>query len=258
MRLLRRPGRWIVQAAEAQRIHHGDGPRAHREDVAQDAADAGGRALQGLDEAGVIVRFDLEGDDVAAADIDDAGVLAGPCTTQLAARGQLLQVDARALVGAVLAPHHGEDAEFGVGGLAAQDIDHLLILAGRELMLGDDLGGEAALIRVTAAAQHRFEHDQSVGGPHQRLGGAFGMGHHAHHVAFAVEHAGDIAQRSVGVIDITERHAILGFEFVERALVGDVTAFAVGDGQAEHLALLSGGSVRASWWWLRAGAIRGR
>ena len=72
-----RAGVRIVQAAEAQRIQHRDGPRAHGEDVAQNAADAGGRALERLDEAGVIVRFDLEGDDVAAADIDDAGVLAG-------------------------------------------------------------------------------------------------------------------------------------------------------------------------------------
>src|ERR1035437_5948047 len=72
-----RPGRQVIQAAEAQRIHHGDGARAHGEDVAQDAADAGGGALQGFDEAGVIVRLDLEGDDVAAADIDDAGIFAG-------------------------------------------------------------------------------------------------------------------------------------------------------------------------------------
>ena len=107
MRRLRAPVCGIVQAAEAQRIHHRDGARAHGEDVAQDAADAGGRALEGLDEAGVIVRLDLEGDDVAAADIDDAGVLAGALHHQFAARGQLLQVNARALVGAVLAPHHG-------------------------------------------------------------------------------------------------------------------------------------------------------
>jgi hypothetical protein len=59
-------------------------------DVAQNAADAGGRALERLDETGVVVRFDLEGDHVAAADIDDAGVLAGTLDHQLAARGELL------------------------------------------------------------------------------------------------------------------------------------------------------------------------
>src|SRR5256885_893076 len=34
-----------IQLAEAQRIEAGDRTRAHREDVAQDAADASGRAL---------------------------------------------------------------------------------------------------------------------------------------------------------------------------------------------------------------------
>src|SRR5438067_726808 len=71
-----RAGLGIVGAAESQRIHDRDGPRAHGEDVAKDAADTGGRALKRLDEAGVIVRLDLECDDVAAADIDDAGVFA--------------------------------------------------------------------------------------------------------------------------------------------------------------------------------------
>ncbi len=39
------PGLRVVGAAEAQRIEHRDRPRAHREDVAQDAADPGRRAL---------------------------------------------------------------------------------------------------------------------------------------------------------------------------------------------------------------------
>src|SRR5271156_5055431 len=34
--------------AEAQRVHYGDGPRAHGENVAQNAADARGRALEWL------------------------------------------------------------------------------------------------------------------------------------------------------------------------------------------------------------------
>ena len=66
----------IVQRAEAQRVQHRDRPRAHGENVAQDAADAGCRSLKRLDEAGVIVRLDLERDGVVVADIDDARVLA--------------------------------------------------------------------------------------------------------------------------------------------------------------------------------------
>ncbi len=188
----------------------------------------------------MIVRFDLEGDDVAAADIDDAGVFAGALHHELAARGQLLQVHARALIGAVLAPHHGEDAEFGVGGLAAEDIDHLLIFAGRELMLGDDFGGEGGAHASTAADACSMDWKTTRPSVEPISGSvrAFGMGHHAHHVAFAIEHAGDIAQRAVGVIDVAEGDAVFGFELVEGALVGDVAAFAVSDGQTQHLALL--------------------
>ncbi len=64
------------------------------------------------------------------------------------------------------------------------------------------------------------------------------MRHHAHHVALAVQNAGDIAQRAVRIVDVAERHAIFGFEFVERALVGEVAAFAVRDGQAQNLAFV--------------------
>ena len=66
----------VVGGAEAQRVDDGDRAGAHREDVADDAADAGGRALVGLDVRRVVVRLDLEGDRVALADVDDAGVLA--------------------------------------------------------------------------------------------------------------------------------------------------------------------------------------
>ena len=141
MRRLRAAGLRIVEAAEAERIQHGDGARAHGEDVAEDAADAGGRALERLDEAGVVVRFDLEGDDVAAADIDDAGIFAGALHHEFAAGGELLEVQARAFVGAVLAPHDAEDAELGVAGLAAEDVDDFLVFGGRELVLRDEVGG---------------------------------------------------------------------------------------------------------------------
>ena len=43
--------------AEAQRVEVGDGAGAHGEDIAQNAADAGGGALVGFDEAGVVVAI---------------------------------------------------------------------------------------------------------------------------------------------------------------------------------------------------------
>ena len=54
-----------------------------------------------------------------------------------------------------------------------------------------------------------------------------------------VQDAGDVAQRAVGIIEVAEGDAVFGFQFVERALVGEVAAFAVGDGHAQHLALLA-------------------
>ena len=66
----------VLDRAEAQLVHDGDRPGAHRDDVAHDAADAGRGALERLDVARVVVGLDLEGDRPALADVDDAGVLA--------------------------------------------------------------------------------------------------------------------------------------------------------------------------------------
>jgi hypothetical protein len=60
---------------EAQRIQQKLRPRAHREDIADDATHTGGCALERLDRAWVIVRFDLEGHCPAVANVDDARVL---------------------------------------------------------------------------------------------------------------------------------------------------------------------------------------
>src|SRR6202000_2080847 len=67
----------MLPRAKGKRIEAGDRARAHREDVAQDAADAGGRALIGLDIARVVVALHLEDRRLAIADIDHAGILAG-------------------------------------------------------------------------------------------------------------------------------------------------------------------------------------
>ena len=114
-----------VERAEAQRVHHRDGPGAHGEDVADDAAHAGGRALVGLDVRRVVVRLDLEGHGVAVADVDDAGVLAD-ADHQVGAHlvghllAELAEVDLGGLVGAVLAPHHRVHRELGRGRAAGR------------------------------------------------------------------------------------------------------------------------------------------
>ncbi len=77
-----------VDLAEAQRVERHAGPRAHGEDVAHDAADAGGGALERLDRRRVVVALDLHGHRPAVADVDDAGVLAGALQDARAARGE--------------------------------------------------------------------------------------------------------------------------------------------------------------------------
>jgi hypothetical protein len=143
-----------VERAEAQRVHDGDRAGAHREDVADDAADAGRGALVGLDVRRVVVRLDLEGDGVALADVDDAGVLAD-AGEHLAARGllrelaELLEVHLGGLVGAVLAPHDGVHRQLGAGGAAAEDLADPGVLVGLEAELGPRLlaVGSAAATR---------------------------------------------------------------------------------------------------------------
>ena len=61
-----------VHVAEPQRVHQRDRPRAHGEDVADDAADAGRGALVRLDERRMVVRLDLEDGGEAVADVDRA------------------------------------------------------------------------------------------------------------------------------------------------------------------------------------------
>ena len=68
----------MVGRAEAQEIEAGDGPCAHGENVAQNAADPGRRALIRLDERGMIVALHLEHADVAIANVDNARVFARP------------------------------------------------------------------------------------------------------------------------------------------------------------------------------------
>src|SRR5437879_3626573 len=122
----------IVGIAEAQRVENGDGPRPHREDVAQDAADAGGRALEGLDERRMIVALHLEDHGPAVADVDGPRVLAGALEDTRALGGQPGEEDARVLVGAVLRPQRREQPELRVARLAAEALDDAVVFVGGE------------------------------------------------------------------------------------------------------------------------------
>ena len=133
--------RYPVNRPKAQRIHHRQRPRAHGEDVAQNPAHAGGRALEGLDVAGVVVALDLEGAGPAVAHVDDAGILARPLHDAIALGGQPLQMHAAGLVGAVFAPHHAVDAQFGERGHTPQRrLDAAVFIRG-DAVLGQQLRG---------------------------------------------------------------------------------------------------------------------
>ena len=129
-----------VHLAEAQRVHEGDRTRAHREDVADDAADPRRRSLVRLDERRVVVRLDLEDGRQPVADVDGARILAGTLQHARTFGRQLPQVHARALVAAVLRPHDGEDAELGQRRLAPQRADDAVVLVGLETVAFEDAG----------------------------------------------------------------------------------------------------------------------
>ncbi len=109
-----------VVGAEAQPVEKRDRARAHRDDVAEDAPDAGGRALEGLDGGGMVVALHLEGARQALAEVDDARILARALQHRRAFHGKPPQQPGRVLVAAVLGPEEREDAEFEVVRIAPE------------------------------------------------------------------------------------------------------------------------------------------
>ena len=103
-----------VGLAEAQAVEQRDRPGAHRDDVAQDPADAGRGALERLDRGRMVVRLGLERDRDAVAEVDHAGVLARPLQHALAARRQPAQERRGVLVAAMLRPEQREDRQLEV------------------------------------------------------------------------------------------------------------------------------------------------
>ncbi len=92
----------MVGSSEAQRIGIGHRPRAHGEDIAQNAADACRSTLIGLDVARVVVTLHLEDCRLTITDIDHARILARTADHPRRFGRQLLQMQARALVAAML------------------------------------------------------------------------------------------------------------------------------------------------------------
>jgi hypothetical protein len=111
-----------VRRAEAEPVQERDRPGAHGDDVAEDAPDPGGRALERLDRRGVVVALDLERDREAFPEVDDAGVLARALEHPVACGGQPFQKRRRVLVAAVLRPEQGKDGELEVVRAASEQL----------------------------------------------------------------------------------------------------------------------------------------
>ena len=152
----------------------------------------------------MVVRFDLEHGGQAVADVDRAGVLAGALQHLRPVGRQRLQMHARALVAAVLRPHHREDAELGQVRLAAQKRDDALVFVRlqavpfeRWLIDVDHAASPPALLPATAL-DHRLEQHEAVGAAERRLARPLGVRHQPDDVARLVADAGDAATDPFG------------------------------------------------------------
>ena len=130
----------------------------------------GRRALIGLDEGGVVVALDLEDDRLAVADIDDAGILARAADHARPGGRQGLQPDLRGFVGAVLAPHHREDAELGQVRRAAEDRTARANSSAASARLGGERRRDVAADCAQASAPTRPGEER----PRRRCGRAAG------------------------------------------------------------------------------------
>ena len=137
----------MIRLAEAQRVHGRNRARAHGEDVAQDAADPGRRALVGLDVGRVIVAFHLEDHGLTVADIDDTGVLARSLQHARAFGRQGFQPFLGGFVRAMLVPHGREDAELGEARLAADQLQNALIFIRLQAVGGNQVGRDLDVVR---------------------------------------------------------------------------------------------------------------
>ena len=89
------------------------------------------------------MRFDLERDGQAVADVNDAGVfLARADENFLRLGGEGFEQRAGVFVAAMLAPHHGEDAQLGVARRAAEDFLDVGVFLRREVVLGNQFWGD--------------------------------------------------------------------------------------------------------------------
>ena len=144
-----------ARLAEAEPVEQGDRPRAHRDDVAQDPADSGRRALERLDRGRMVVALDLEGDRLAVAEVDDPGVLARALQDARRIGRKAPEQERRVLVAAVLRPEQREDGELEVVRVALHQLPDTV-----ELPVGQP---EGAVERLFGDPRQGFESSDGPG-----------------------------------------------------------------------------------------------
>ena len=131
----------IVERPEPEGVEESDRTRAHREDVAEDAAHTRRRPLERLDERRVVVALDLQGQGESISDVDHASVLTRPLEDVGGAGREPSQEGAGGLVGAVLGPEGGEEPNLRVRGVALEhDEDPIVLFAREPVSLGQLVG----------------------------------------------------------------------------------------------------------------------
>ena len=218
---------------------------------------------------GMVVRFDLERDGQTVADRDDSGVLARAGDHARTARRERPQQRPRALVGAVLAPHHAEHRQLEVvRHTAVQAVaDRLELLVGQPEPTVErlDVGhrrprlGEGHRVPASSSGRPPVEARAALSTSERMIGspasepridfrGTLGVRHQPTDVAGRVEDPGDRPQAAVRVrdaivlggratvgVDVPEQDLPLGLERVERRVIRVVAPLAVGDRHAQRL-----------------------
>ena len=108
----------------------------------------GFRALEGLDGARVVMGLGFHDDRQPVAEVHRARVFSRALQHARSSGRQPTQRRARALIGAVLAPHGADDAELDLVGVAAERGIQPLVLGGAEANLGEEAGSDWRLRRV--------------------------------------------------------------------------------------------------------------
>ncbi len=88
------------------------------------------------------MRLDLEHRGQTFANIHGSSILARSLQHSLSRRRQPPKVDTRALVAAVLGPHHGEDTQLRQGRLSPQHLDDAGVFISRKAVTFDSGGVE--------------------------------------------------------------------------------------------------------------------